>query len=96
MLLSKSLKGQSVDDLLDAIRSISFRKRIRINEFFLDFDKLRSGFVSISQFRRCLSMFGMDMNDTEFERLIAAYVDSNKRVNYVAFSEEIDKGMSSQ
>ncbi|EFC38896.1 predicted protein [Naegleria gruberi] len=69
-------------------------KRLRINEFFIDFDKLRSGFVSIPQFRRCLSSFGMELKDADFDKLVSRFIDSSvNKVNYIQFATEIDKGM---
>lgn len=79
--------------LMDAIRSLCFQKRVRINEFFLDFDKLRSGFVSLQQFRRCLSMFGMELRDEDFDNLVAVYLDPKlNKVNYAKFSNDVDQG----
>ena len=93
MLLSSG-KNVSVEGLLDTIRTLCLQKRLRINEFFIDFDKLRSGFVSIPQFRRCLSSFGMELKDADFDKLVSRFIDSSvNKVNYIQFATEIDKGM---
>ena len=36
----------AVDNIHNSIRTLSQTKRIRVTEFFQDFDKLRSGFVT--------------------------------------------------
>ncbi|CAF4398338.1 unnamed protein product, partial [Adineta steineri] len=38
----------------EKIRVKSIASGLRITEFFIDFDRLRSGFVTSSQFKRCL------------------------------------------
>jgi hypothetical protein len=44
-----------VDDILARVRQVGLEQRIRISEFFRDFDKLRSGFITSNQFRMGLS-----------------------------------------
>jgi hypothetical protein len=45
-----------VDDAVARLRNLCKQQRIRIGEFFRDFDKLRSGFITKSQFRIGLNM----------------------------------------
>ena len=40
----------AVDNIHNSIRTLSQTKRIRVTEFFQDFDKLRSGFVTGKDF----------------------------------------------
>ncbi|KAG2385626.1 hypothetical protein C9374_003441 [Naegleria lovaniensis] len=88
----KNSEMTPVEALMDTIRSLCFQKRVRINEFFIDFDKLRSGFVSLQQFRRCLSMFGMELRDEDFDHLVAVYLDPKlNKVNYAKFSNDVDQ-----
>jgi Ca2+-binding EF-hand superfamily protein len=47
---------QGVEDCLARLRVLCKQQRIRIGEFFRDFDKLRSGFITKSQFRIGLNM----------------------------------------
>lgn len=75
------------------IRLIAQTKRIRIKEFFQDYDKLRSGFVTTPQFFRTLWMnLGIKLPEGD-ERALAVKYDlhNDSRINYVAFSSEIDK-----
>jgi Ca2+-binding EF-hand superfamily protein len=41
-------------------------KRVRISEFFKDFDKLRKGKVSQSQFKAVLSTLSFNLTDEEY------------------------------
>jgi len=41
-------------------------KRIRINEFFKDFDKLRKGKVTKPQFKAILSTLSITLTDEEY------------------------------
>ncbi|KAL9647370.1 hypothetical protein ABK040_011734 [Willaertia magna] len=82
----------NLETLLDNIKTIAFQKRIRVYEFFNDFDKLRSGYVSVQQFRRCLSMCGIELSDSNFDFLVKEYLDPNiNKMNYLVFSNTIDK-----
>lgn len=68
-------------------------KRIRVSEFFKDFDRLRSGCITESQFKRCLNQkLGVTLNEDEIDQLIQKYsVPKTKMVNYRGFSETIDQ-----
>ena len=65
-------------------------KRVRITEFFLDFDKLRKGAVTKDQFRRVLSMQGFGLTDGEYQGLEEKYHNEDGHMNYVAFCDSID------
>ena len=43
-----------VCDVEDAIRTKVRTRRMRLAEFFKDYDRLRSGFITMAQFRHCL------------------------------------------
>ena len=47
--------GNDPTDIEDRLRHIVVMKRVRIEQFFLDFDKLRKGHVTKSQFSSILS-----------------------------------------
>jgi Ca2+-binding EF-hand superfamily protein len=70
-------------------------RRIRIAEFFKDFDRLRSGKISKSQFCRSLNQVlgsarSDDMKPAEEESLVAKYQDENNMIDYRAFTQTID------
>jgi len=46
------------------------KDRIRIKEFFLDFDKLRKGTCSEAAFRTCIGTLGIAMTEQEVQQLI--------------------------
>lgn len=82
------------DDVLERIKAITVMKRIRITEFFLDFDKLRKGVVTKDQFRRILSLSGFTLTDNEYQSLENRYVDQNGFINYVQFCDDIDSAFT--
>ena len=60
-------------------------KRVRIEEFFYDFDKLRKGRVTKNQFEQVLSMLNFNLTKEEFDSLTAKYrtsTDAEYMVNY--------------
>ena len=48
-------------------------KRVRIEEFFKDFDKLRKGRVTRTQFKSVLSSMNFTYSNDEFEALADKY-----------------------
>lgn len=71
-------------------------RRIRISEFFKDFDRLRSGRISTFQFTRCLNqVLGSARSDgmtpAEEEALMAKYIDSDNMIDYKVFTNNIEQ-----
>jgi Ca2+-binding EF-hand superfamily protein len=62
-----------VDDVLARIRQMCSQQRIRIGEFFRDFDKLRTGFITCAQFRIGLSMAKVVISHPEFQHLTSTF-----------------------
>ena len=67
-------------------------KRIRIEEFFRDYDKLRKGKVTIPQFKGILSMMNFSLTELEFDTLAERYRtdDPDNKFNYFAFCDSIN------
>ena len=71
-------------------------RRVRIEEFFLDFDKLRKGRVTRNQFKAILSSMNFNLTDDEFEYLCNKYQtnDPERFFNYRAFNANINKAFT--
>ncbi|XP_076448305.1 uncharacterized protein LOC143285015 [Babylonia areolata] len=88
----------SFDDLMARIRHIVLTSRLRVLEYFQDFDPLRSGSISKTRFRRCLATLGLsklaqhDLNDKQFDLLCKAYQDPKKedQVLYTKFVADVE------
>jgi Ca2+-binding EF-hand superfamily protein len=76
----------------DRIRLAALAKRIRTTEFFKDFDKLRTGFITSTQFQRCLNVhFGITLSEAECEEVLRKYdTKKNGLVNYRSFCSNVD------
>lgn len=73
------------------IRTLAQTKRIRIKDYFQDFDKLKGGAVTENQFFRCLwSALGLQMDAKDAEVLKQKYMRNDGSVNYMQFCNEID------
>lgn len=74
-------------DVEQRLQSTVVMKRVRIEEFFLDFDKLRKGKVTKGQFETILSMLNFNLTKEEFEHLAYKYKtnDPEFMFNYVDF-----------
>ncbi|XRA99632.1 EF-hand domain-containing protein [Pycnococcus provasolii] len=73
-----------------------YKNRIRLKEFFTDFDILRCGFITPAQFKSGFSVAGLPMTFTELEALAEAYSEVSKvvgslvLVDYRKFCMDID------
>ena len=74
-----------IEDILARIRSECKERRIRLGEFMRDFDRLRSGDITISQFRIALNMGSLHFSQREFDLLIETF--PGKMLNSVAWRE---------
>eukprot|EP00826_Nyctotherus_ovalis_P059101 TRINITY_DN818_c0_g1_i17.p1 TRINITY_DN818_c0_g1~~TRINITY_DN818_c0_g1_i17.p1 ORF type:complete len:380 (-),score=141.66 TRINITY_DN818_c0_g1_i17:1038-2177(-) len=82
------------DDVLERLRAMTVMKRIRITEFFYDFDKLRKGAVTKEQFRRILSLLGFTLTEKEYQSLEARYLGGDGFMNYVQFCDDVDSAFT--
>jgi Ca2+-binding EF-hand superfamily protein len=83
-------------DVEDRLRAAVVMKRVRIEQFFYDFDKLRKGHVTKSQFSSILSQLNFKFTHEEYEALASKYEtnDPEKFFNYVAFCASINKAFT--
>jgi len=83
-------------DVEDRLRSLVVMKRVRIEQFFLDFDKLRKGHVTKNQFSSILSQLNFNFTQDEYNSLAKKYEtnDPERFFNYVAFVASINKAFT--
>jgi len=72
------------------VKTLTYKNRIRLKEFFSDFDKLRCGHISQTQFKSGMSMAGLKLTAEEMEELCVNFGTDDDRVNYRYFCEVID------
>mmetsp|Transcript_3357 Transcript_3357/g.7696 ORF Transcript_3357/g.7696 Transcript_3357/m.7696 type:complete len:496 (+) Transcript_3357:78-1565(+) len=88
---------QEIGDLVRYVQSSIFPRRVRLREFFVDFDPLRSGRCTAPHFQRALDMANVRLSEEDIERLVRHFVDNGPRVqkpqnvNYVRFCEAINE-----
>lgn len=85
-------------DVEDRLRAMVVMKRVRIEEFFRDFDKLRKGKVTINQFKSILSMLNFQLTDLEFDSLAGKYKtnDPDNLFNYFDFCQTINSAFTTK
>jgi len=86
----------SVDvfELISRIRHHVLVNRIRVEEYFQDFDPLRHGSISIARFRMGLSAMGQEnLTDPQFYALVEVYADRKRRGNvmWTSFLTDVEK-----
>lgn len=82
----------NMTEVLGRIRHLITTKRIRVNEYFRDWDLLRSGLVTRPIFARCLTQMGVDwLTPTEVFALQERYKSRQKseRVSWYAYRAEV-------
>lgn len=89
----KTLETFTLDDVIEKIQKIVKQKNIRVGEFMRDFDKLRSGSITETQFLSCLSMMKIYLTHKESELLINKYRNEEKErdVWWKKFCDDIDE-----
>ena len=87
-----ALEPEDLDDILSRIRKECSEKRIRLQEFFRDFDRLRSGNITIPQLRIGLSMAKIDLSQAEYDLLVDQFASDKKgMIRWRDFCDEVDK-----
>jgi len=87
-----------IDTILTKIRYHVLIRRVRVLNFFEDFDKLRSGYVSEEIFKRCIDMIlattaTCKLSKEEYNEIAKHYYDSEKKmVEWRSFVDDIDEG----
>ena len=78
-----------IEDVLARIRQACSQQRIRVGEFFRDFDRLRSGYITAAQFRIGLNMAKVGISTQEFDNLCAAF-KAPKEGAHIKWREFVD------
>ena len=81
---------ENLEDLLGRLRNIVKQNRIRLSEFIRDFDRLRSGFVTMNQIRSAFSMAKLPLSDAEYKLICNSYSLDETRINYIRLIDDID------
>jgi len=89
----KTLETFNVEDVIEKIQKICKQKNTRVAEFMRDFDKLRLGTITNTQFLSCLSMSKIYLSIKESEMLIEKYksLEKDKHIIWRKFCDEIDE-----
>jgi len=88
------ISSVDVDELIKLIRHDVLVNRIRVEEFFHDFDPLRHGSISISRFRMGLSAMGQShLSEAQIMAIIDRYADPKRNTNvlWTQFLTDVEK-----
>lgn len=78
-----------VNDTIARIRTMCSQQRIRIGEFFRDFDKLRTGFITNAQFRIGLNMAKVGVSNKEYEQITSTF-KAPKEGEHICWKDFVD------
>lgn len=88
---------RSVQEILDRIRVSTYKYGIRLSDFFKDYDKLRSGYVTDRQFSTVLSLSvekQSSLNRNDIDKLTEYYRQADGRIFYREFAESMDNSFN--
>lgn len=83
---------KTVDGVIEKIKDTVMKRRVRLLEFFKDYDKLKSGRISKTNFKRALDLSGLGLNVDEIDLLAKKYQSElhENCVYYHHFNDEIE------
>jgi Ca2+-binding EF-hand superfamily protein len=84
-----------LSNLQDRIRTHFYLKGVHPDDWFEDFDKLRSGRVSVEQFRRGFEFMKFELTAAEFNTLVNEYAERGQ-VSYRRFCHAIEEVFSNR
>ena len=95
-MLQRIQKANNPADVEDRLRAAVVMKRVRVEEFFLDFDKLRRGKIRRGQFEQVLSMLNFSLSEDEYKTLAERYktADPEFLIDYKAFCASINRAFT--
>jgi len=82
------------DEVISNIQSFVFARRVRLKEFFRDYDKQRSGRVPMSILKRGLDLAGVRLVEKEVQLLeerFRSHLPGLPQVNYLQFCDLVDE-----
>ena len=85
----------TLQQILDRIRVAIFKNGIRSIEFFRDYDKLRSGVVTESQFKSALTLAAgkeAQLSPSDIQSVAEFYRVDKDRVRYKEFTDMMENG----
>ncbi|KDO20701.1 hypothetical protein SPRG_13913 [Saprolegnia parasitica CBS 223.65] len=86
------------DAIEGPLREIAARDRIRVKNFFTDYDRMRSGKCTEAQFMRAVKVCFGALTQSDLDVLVAKYavgivdVSHERKVDYIAFCKSITLG----
>jgi len=84
---------RSIQEILDKIRICVYKFGIRMIEFFRDYDKLRSGLITETQFQSSISLAvekRAHLNQNDIKKLTEYYRQPDGRIFYKEFVDSMD------
>merc|ERR1711904_616518 len=84
-------------DELHVVHKIQARvveRRLRLTEFFQDYDPLRKGFCNHGQVKSIFALLKISLEPDEFNELFQAYTREDGLFCYAAFCQEVDQAFT--
>eukprot|EP00056_Hartaetosiga_gracilis_P006474 m.96950 g.96950 ORF g.96950 m.96950 type:complete len:944 (+) comp12479_c1_seq2:59-2890(+) len=79
-----------MDEIIRRIQKVVVVKGVRVHEFFRDFDRLRTGKVSKTQFVRCIGQAGVYLSERDVKIIHRHYGKDEFSIDYKQFVDDIE------
>nr|CAD7573058.1 unnamed protein product [Timema californicum] len=97
--LDRPVEQENLQEVIRRIQRHVFTNRIRVGQFFQDFDPMNCGRITVSQFRRGLDRVGINaidrlyLSEPEIDMILQVYRDPNdsSRMCWKTFEDDIDQ-----
>ena len=83
--LNKNYDGNNIASILEKVADYKFK------DYFIDFDRLRKGYVSEARFKSAFGNINTEFSDSEMQEIISRYSTGDGHVDYRSFCEDLDK-----
>lgn len=84
-------RPNDVADLISKLQAKVKEFRIRVREFLRDFDLLRRGSITQTQFRSGLNIAKIPLSDDEFNLLVQEFKIGDNHIDWRRFSDIVDQ-----
>jgi Ca2+-binding EF-hand superfamily protein len=88
--------ANSAEEAIKKVVTVATNKKVRLGEFFKDFDPLRSGTVPQDKFASALAIAGIQLADSEIQLLIKEYASERVKdhTNITRFLRDTDENVA--
>lgn len=79
--------------VMEKLKAVVSERRLCLASYFLDFDRLRKGLVSVQQLHTVFTVLGIELEARDYQHLLSTYSNENGFVRYRDLVDEVNEGV---